>query len=1173
MKKRLFSLWLALLFTLMPGLQSASLSESELAPPGVPAVSAVSAPPAVPTEAPTPAQGEALPTPAAALASVPYAPPAEFLETPPAAPALFAASQPLPQAIIVSGLENKTYGDDPFSLVASPDPIAQLDRFSYHSSNPAVAEISAAGQITLKSGGTATISVTEPGNDDYAPYVWTKQLTVAKQSLKVSVGSESITYGDPLPAWSLTYAGFVNGEDESDLDKRPSVCPAVTGKLGANAEGYILRASGGLSNRYAFVYESGLLHVAKKDVAVLGLAVYDREYQSGRRNAVVQNFGYSIQGMLAGDDVKIDMDALTAEFDNDAAGNHKNVTISGIALAGADRNNYNLTATTACATASIKAGLSAQEVATAISVIPPLSPTPVRMEMPAVPEGFTVGIEVSSHPAVHLDGSLSPVDFDAYAALVFRVTKVSDGSFGFTYALAFTLPATAKHMVTVTATDGGAVLGGGAFPVNLPVALSAIPSAGYQFDGWYEHGEAVCGEAAYCFAATADRTLEARFRPSSLRLSKSFLVLKKLECSQLEAYTPGALQSTADVEWKSSNEGVATVDSSGLVLATGMGSAIISGYSQELDIAGECRVDVTEAPVGGTVQGVRLLQTAVACNALSTAYAQIPLQLILAQNMALANASGDDFFQHPVAQSIRSATLLNDPGRYFTTRILDDRYVQLIPSEALKTARVTSLKTRLSVDVDGATFTTNELTLKIARTKPTLKAAAIKFNSFFPSQPVPVSVTSSIGNVTGVRLLDVLDAPLVIFDENAGTLCLQHSGSKPKSLCLRVTVDAFADPFDVPLRVSTAMAKPTVKLSARSVTMYQSATLRVTGPRISGLSIANHDDYTVTSPDPDGLFTLRYMGEGVVPLSSALQLAVYFHGTDQTLLLPLTVKKPPTGNPKVVLSPAAVTLNQYTQTDQVTVQVSTTPVDAPMPSITGDTTLFDVATADKQLTLRLKPETVSGKSYKLNVGGALLTVRVLNQPPQVKLAAKGKLDVINPESLLTLTPAFTGCHYGGGAVTVSHEDFEISGSTPSGVVTLRMKDIAEKSKTRQSLAITYSTPGGDIVSASVLVTPAQSKPKLYQSSKQLFLQRNDVYSEAVLDIAILSPGSATIADVRVNAKHAHLYDVRKVQNGTYALGFKDHAIGNVGKGAAILLDVYARGTAVPVPIKVSVVIQ
>ncbi len=91
-----------------------------------------------------------------------------------------------PQEIVVAIIGEKTYGDADFAVSVTPDATANLSAFAYASSNTDVAEISAGGTVTIKAAGKTDITVTEPGNADYAAFINTQKLVVNKKNVTVT---------------------------------------------------------------------------------------------------------------------------------------------------------------------------------------------------------------------------------------------------------------------------------------------------------------------------------------------------------------------------------------------------------------------------------------------------------------------------------------------------------------------------------------------------------------------------------------------------------------------------------------------------------------------------------------------------------------------------------------------------------------------------------------------------------------------------------------------------------------------------------------------------------------------------------------------------------------------------------------------------------------------------
>ena len=75
------------------------------------------------------------------------------------------------------------------------------------------------------------------------------EFTIAKKLLKVSVGNDVVTEAGVAPKFTMQYEGFVENEDESDLEVAPSV-RLTTGKVGVNLVDY----KEGMDENYTFNY-------------------------------------------------------------------------------------------------------------------------------------------------------------------------------------------------------------------------------------------------------------------------------------------------------------------------------------------------------------------------------------------------------------------------------------------------------------------------------------------------------------------------------------------------------------------------------------------------------------------------------------------------------------------------------------------------------------------------------------------------------------------------------------------------------------------------------------------------------------------------------------------------------------------------------------------------------
>lgn len=163
-----------------------------------------------------------------------------------------------PQLITFAQLPTKTYGDADFDAGASSDAALAV---SYSSSNTNVAII-VNGKIHIVGAGTADITATQAGNDDYQEATQKIQtLTVNKKEITVSAKSADKIYGENDPSLVYTYAPELIGNDVfSGSLKRDA---------GENAGTYLINLNDvSLSNNYAITYEGATFTINKMPVTI-----------------------------------------------------------------------------------------------------------------------------------------------------------------------------------------------------------------------------------------------------------------------------------------------------------------------------------------------------------------------------------------------------------------------------------------------------------------------------------------------------------------------------------------------------------------------------------------------------------------------------------------------------------------------------------------------------------------------------------------------------------------------------------------------------------------------------------------------------------------------------------------------------------------------------------------
>ncbi|WP_126974496.1 MBG domain-containing protein [Gynurincola endophyticus] len=167
----------------------------------------------------------------------------------------------IPQAITFEHDFVKVYGD----AVFNPGAVSSSGlTITYTSSNTDVAVVTN-GNIQIVGAGTTTITARQPGNGTYLPAQEVPRiLTVSKAALVAKPADVSIVQMTTLPAFAITYTGFVNGDNENSLTVKPTVTTNAVSNIATGI--YSLTASGGISNKYEITYQEGTLTITPASV-------------------------------------------------------------------------------------------------------------------------------------------------------------------------------------------------------------------------------------------------------------------------------------------------------------------------------------------------------------------------------------------------------------------------------------------------------------------------------------------------------------------------------------------------------------------------------------------------------------------------------------------------------------------------------------------------------------------------------------------------------------------------------------------------------------------------------------------------------------------------------------------------------------------------------------------
>lgn len=220
------------------------------------------------------------------------------------------------------------------------------------------------GRVTLFTGGisesTGVSSLVNSGNfrynSDEAATNYTKSLGSGifvvyreQPTIKISPDSKNITYGDTVSGLTYSSSGFVNGDDANILAGTASFnINSTKSTSGHHIFGeHDIAYNSGLTNALGYSISddnstNNELKVAKKVLTISGITAENKTYD-GTTNATLISGTNSLIGLVSGDIVSGDFSSLSGVFLDKNAGNNKAITISGVTINGADKDNYNIT--------------------------------------------------------------------------------------------------------------------------------------------------------------------------------------------------------------------------------------------------------------------------------------------------------------------------------------------------------------------------------------------------------------------------------------------------------------------------------------------------------------------------------------------------------------------------------------------------------------------------------------------------------------------------------------------------------------------------------------------------------------------------------------------------------------------------------------------------------------
>ena len=590
------------------------------------------------------------------------------------------------------------------------------------------------------------------------------------------------------------------------------------------------------------------------------------------------------------------------------------------------------------------------------------------------------------------------------------------------------------------------------------------------------------------------------------------------------------------IVWSSSDETVFTIDEKGVISAKAEGTAYAEAYVTSFgeEYTMRCRVDVSAEPIEEIELKAHIGVTNVTSNIYSTNYAETEIVLDLPHYMTEISTFG----LRGNGISLESAYFVDaSVAALFDLCVTDDRVLQLIPkvdtddAAALKMVK-SSYKSAIAVTLVGEEeplVTPEVLNVRVDKKLPTVKATAVKLNTFFTTDTKPLVLTSTAGKVTAIEVVthpDWLTVDCEMMQVSIGAQNGKYSGK----LKLLATVEGYTTAVPVTVSVSAAVTKPKVKLSSTSATIFNQAELSegislsvlsgdkkipyedlgITNITLAELSekevktYAGNSVYEVTDFDITTGQFLVSVREGIAPISGKVLLKVTFNDIDsQFITLPLSIKLYAKA-PVLKLSKTSATLNNDLGIgmDSFKAKLTVTPADYNYGALdihvfdkTGKISLTDVLNVQNDgdtVIIRTTANTEYNAMYKVTVGLAddpsvkPVTITIKTLPVNkgivtLTLTGKGSIDTVRPYATsITLTPRYKNYNNFG----VMDEDFTVLATNVKAKPQVSV-DVTEKFDIIRNANGTYTlrVKNGEHLDPTLKYTISMSSENMYAKAE------------------------------------------------------------------------------------------
>lgn len=733
-----------------------------------------------------------------------------------------------------------------------------------------------------------------------------------------------------------------------------------------------------------------------------------------------------------------------------------------------------------------------------------------------------------------------------------------------------------------------------------------------------------------------DTTVLAPETAQQIGLDREYLILPVGKTASLtvtgipEAWLSSVIWSVEDSNGNPLDSGVLDPVENGEVIASEEGTAFVVAalICEEQVFKARCRVDVIEEPVVRETVGVNLLTQTATVELFSTQYTEVNVLIGFEQNGA-SFASTNDSAVPDNGVAIEKASFLEEStARNFWLRVKDDRTLQIIPNPETAIANSKQLGTKftsaIKIEGRGWETETGELKLTIKKTIPRIKATALKFNSFVPNETLPLAFTGGVANSISLNT----DAKAKEFcpnwlslDPDNGTLTLADSAKDQKlsgKVWLYVTVDGWTEHLKLPVTVNVSAAKKAPKLTFNPNTLTLNPKAGDVAETVATVDLAEFRDSRIQFEEitlnnkiyeEGNLICSGVAEDGVITVTTApgfnaeaaKTFKVFYSVAGEKYSFTVKTLAAPKTTPSFTLK-ASGTIDTGIPGSSVTITVTPKNYTTAIYNVEDikqynaatraydieaiDLFLFDDPLDGNKLTLKQKSSDLTAGKYQVTVrtevAGETLIKDVVftvtsKAVPSVTMKAQGKLDVIRPESFITITPTMKNWYdhelseddliffKGTGRNAVKIEDPDavpFTVETGEKTFTIKLKQSVDYKVEKYSVGMRDGTGtiagGAPLTKSPTALTITMGSAKFTQSAKTVEIVNKDRYSYGTLRLTPIDDTLAPISSVELDAKSKELLEAVLIDNNQIALHYKKDKITSDKKISA-KLSIFLKG--------------